>query len=456
MQFRIPFTDTKIAIGQTPESEGRGYSRGKFATDTGHDTSGIKVDSRALYTAWRNSGDIYACVREIRQNVGIGGYHWYDPNDPEKERPAPPKLVTLVESIFRYEYGSFRRFKDTVLDPHLIAGNTYLEKIRNPNKEIIGLKALDPRTMAIVTDEFGVVYRYIQVHPESDSKVVEPVVFEPTDIIHWKHGSDPNNEAFGFSPMETILWDARADLSAMVSNYFFFENNAVPAVQYILEKDLSPESVNAIVEMIRKNFKGAKNRNRATVMQGVKEIKPVGISQQDMQFLDGRRFTTEKVCAAFGVPKVMLGYTEGVNYTNHEGQTMSFYEGTVREYETSFEEDIINGDLIPSLGLEGQIAFAFKTANFDSKATVWDRAIRGRAAGLVTINNARRLVGLDPIDPAVHGDMGDVIILGEGNGAVPLTDVGVDPADPQQQADDLANKIVDLEQYNRSDVRKGS
>jgi phage portal protein BeeE len=116
------------------------------------------------------------------------------------------------------------------MEPRLIAGNTYIEKIRNPLGGLLGVKTLDPRTMAVVSNEHGNVFKYIQSVYSQGEKSVMPVEFEPEDIIHWKWGSDPNAEVFGFSAMEPILWEVRTDLSAMISNYFFFENDAVPSV----------------------------------------------------------------------------------------------------------------------------------------------------------------------------------------------------------------------------------
>jgi len=452
---RIPFTDVKIAVGLTAEgSRSRGFLTGRAAANPERDLSGFKVDAYSLFVAWRNNTDVYGCVREIYQNVGVGGHFFYDPKDPKRERPAPDGLIQRVEKVLGYQYGGMRGFKTRAFKQHLISGNCYIEKVQNLHGELLGLKVLDARTFSIVTDEHGVVYRYLQKPPVTE-KGLEPVVFEPDEVIHWKHDEDPNAEAFGFSPTETVLWEVRGDLSAAISNYFFFENDAVPAAQYILDDNISDEQAQQAVEELKKQIKGTKNRHKAVVLKGVKEIKTIRLSQRDMEFLEGRKFTTDKVCAAFGVPKVILGYTEGVNYTNHQGQRKEFYEGTVRDYEQSFEE-LMNQEIIPAIekGLEEKIAFGFKAASFDTEMELWDRAIRAREAGLLTINGARSVVGEDPIDEARHGDLGEQIILGSGNGAVLLTDIGIDPAVADPDMEELQKRIVHLDQ--RSRVRERS
>lgn len=451
MQFTIPLTDIKIAIGQSPDAKHRGFSRGRYSTIPGHDLTGIKVDTRSLYSAWRNSGDVFACVREVRQSVGIGGFYFYDPKDPKKEKEADQKLVDQFMSIVTYNAVSLRQFKDRVMEPRLIAANTYIEKVRNPFGQLIGLKVLDPRTMSVVSDEHGRVLKYIQTLPDSAEKQVDPVVFEPQDIIHWKLGSDPNAEVFGFAPMETVLWEVRTDLSAMVSNYFFFENDAAPSMWYILNDDMDNDQADRAIETIKKQFKGASKRHKSAVLQNIKDIKTVRLSNKDMEFLLGRKYATEKVCAAFGVPKVLLGYTEGVNYTNHEGQLQMFHDGTAVEHEEAFIE-MLMGEVMPELGegAEKRIAIGAKEPMFESQGVLWERAARAREAGLVTVDGGRKIVGLEPIDEAVHGDMGKQIILGSGNMATLLTDVGLDPFDPNTELNDFREKITRYAKQNQT------
>lgn len=458
MQIHIPFTNVKIAVGLLPETaRARSFSRGKFAAEPERDMDGFKLDPSSLFTAWRNNADVAGCVREIRQGVGIGGIYFYDPNDPKKEKPASDTLQKRMLGVLSYQYGSPREFINRCMEPRLICGNPYFEKVRSEfDGSLLGHKAVDPRTVAIVTDEHGTVYRYIQTAFSGDGMLSrdDSVVFEPNEIIHWKLGQDPNAEAFGMSPMEHVLWEARTDLSAMISNYFFFENDAVPSVWYMLDDDLDEDERKNALAAIRKSFQGARKRHKSAVMSGVKDIKTVRLNNKDMEFLNGRKFTTEKICAAYGVPKVMLGYTEGVNYTNHEGQRENFHEGTVKEHEEAFLQ-MVNEEIVPEIeeGAEDKIAIGFMPARLESQGTLFDRAIRSREAGLVTINGGRRMIGREPIDESLHGNLGNQIILGQGANAVLLTDVGIDPVDgffnDQQKLADL------LAKYESQAVHKG-
>ena len=441
MHFNIPFTDVKVYVGTDPStSRSRGFARGRHSNDPANDLRGYKCDPRALFTAWRNSVDIAGCVREIYQGVASGGHNFYDPADEKKERPASDANIKRIMDVLSYQYGSVRALKRKVFQSLLIAGNVYAEKVNGLLGDMLGVKVLDPRTMAIVSDEHGNIYRYVQtMGDENGWTVLDPVIFEPKQLYHWIDDEDPNAEVFGISPLEHAIWEARTDLAAMTSNYAFFENDATPATWYILDENLSELQAQAATDWIREQFKGARNRHKSATLRHVKEVKQLRLSNADMEFLQGRQFTTQKICAAYGVPKVLLGYTEGVNFTNHEGQRKEFHDGTIADYDTLWEAMV--QEVIADLDLEKQVGYSVKPPMFDSDEILYTRAINARKAGLVTINKARSMIGEDPVDPAKEGDMGDRIIMGEGSSAVLLTDVGIDPTDPQEELEQVQETL---------------
>ncbi len=473
MNFTIPFTQTKISIGKSKdETDTRGLVYGSVSKDPERDMRGYKIDTFGLFSAWRNNGDVYSCVKKITNSVCIGGYRFINPADPKKEEVADVKYQKQVMDIICYYYGSFRKFKQAVFQQHLISGNCYIEKVRNLKGELIGLRVLDSRTISIVVDSTGAVFRYVQVMSRNQSSLMgdlensvsvseatigDPIIFEPQDIIHWQHGIDPNAENFGLSPLEPVLWEVRTDLSAMISNYFFFENDAVPSVQYILQSDLQKEDKEAIKKFVQNNFKGAHKRHKASVLEGVADVKVIRVSQKDMEYLAGRQFSTEKICAAFGVPKGVLGYIKDTTFDNMAGSLKEFYESTVRGYELDFEELIVTEVIAdPTLKAGSKpmsevITFVTNIASFDTQEAIFERAVRGKEAGIITTNESRRMIGQDPREGE---DMADQLVLGQGGMATLLEDVGTDPYDPAQQFDNAQKMIKNAEKYARHDVRQ--
>ena len=467
---KIPFTniEIKIAEGQIPGSRSRGKVRGLSSADPAHDDKGYKIDTFSLFVAWRNNGDIYSCVNKIKKTVMMGGFRWVDPTDPRMKKAAPTTIVNEIMEIINYQYGSFKIFKDKVFEQLLVAGNCYIEKIRNLDGRLMGLKILDARTIGIVSDQEGNIYHYVQsfygglqninlydnVIGIGLNAIADPVLFDPNDIIHFKIDTDPNAEVFGFSPMEPVLWEIRTDLAAMISNYFFFENDATPSIQYILEPDLGDDEKKKVLEFIKDQFRGPSKRHKAAVLDGIKEVKTISISQKDMEYLNGRQFTTEKICANYGVPKPLLGYSKDMTYNNVEGLQQDFYENTARGYEQSFQEMIlidVIGD--SSLDYTGKIDLHIIPSSFETQQTLWDRAIAAREAGIATTDEARGMVGMEPLDQGEYGDLGGEIIIGTSSVPMLLEDVGTQDQDPEAVAADLKKKVSYLEKFNRNNAR---
>lgn len=158
--FKNPNSESKLAPGMTPGvSRSRGKGNAHYNAEPDRDMRGYRLDLDNMYTVWRSSTDVFGCVRVIRQTMGLGGIFLYDPKDPMKEKACSPADAKRLMDVFTYQYGGFRKFKNEAAKHFLISANSFIEKVHNVNDEPLGLKIIDGRTMAIVSDEFGNVYR---------------------------------------------------------------------------------------------------------------------------------------------------------------------------------------------------------------------------------------------------------------------------------------------------------
>lgn len=444
--FKIPFTNILLSSEEKKVS-GKGYisarGNGLFAE---RDMSGFKLSYESLFNAYRNQSDIFACIREWRENVGCGGYKWQVPDKPDDT--VPPQDVAQLNATFNYLM-PWRQLKSRTVRDLGVTGNAYWAIIKAmDDKTILGFQPLDPRTISIVSDKSGKVLKYIQRVGQGQ------VDFEAHEIIHFMVDSDPNNEVFGMSPMEPIIWEARTDLSAMMTNYYFFENMGVPAVNYILDENLSEEAYNEAIQTIKENMKGVKNYNKSSAMKGVKEIKVLSVSQKDMEFLQGRRFTTEKICSAYGVPKFLLGYTDTVNNNNGTELLKKFYKGTIEPLEEMIAE-VINRDFIGRTELAGKVMWVFNPQVIDEQASIEERAQKEVNMGLLSPRQYKKKTGQDITPEDEKNPNFDAYIIYQGASATLLEDVGVDPMIDQENTQVAQNLIEELKKSNaRTVLRK--
>lgn len=115
--------------------------------------------------------------------------------------------------------------------------------------------------------------------------------------------------------MESLFIDLETDKEARDSNLAFFRNNQTPASVIILDPDFAmPDNEEDALKVKRElkqvlesgKYTGGKNRHRASVWQGVKEILKVQDKISDMEFINTRKFTLDMVCAVYEVPKDIL------------------------------------------------------------------------------------------------------------------------------------------------------
>jgi len=191
---------------------------------------------------------------------------------------------------------------------------------------------MDPRTVRIIANEYWEISWYKQVVKWKQSNFTADEVLQ--DMIE----PDPDNELFGVSIMEALMIDILSDDEASLSNYAFFKNWAIPGSLVILEDDMAEDEAKNVIAQMKKQFSGGKNGHKTAVVQWIKDIKQLQQTMNDMEFLALRKFNTERVTASFGVPKVILNYTDGVNYTNADVQYTKFIENTIRPWERRLEE----------------------------------------------------------------------------------------------------------------------
>ena len=404
-----------LSTGSAPFVSGKSLGRG--------------VSMNTFYELYRSHGDIYAAVKEISENVGSAGYELVNTKSPEKE--ASQVEAKLFDEIIGSRV-SFRRFKAELIQTVSIAGSAYVHLVRGGETgKVIGIEFLDPRCVSAVTDKKGNMLRWVYRIQNSTINI------KPEDVAHFYLQKDPASWVFGLSPLEPIVWDVMTDQRAAESNLAFFENSALPAAHFILDEDLSEEQVKRALELAQKELKGAKNQHKSAVLSGVKEIKTLSISQRDMEYHALRRFTTEKICSVYGVPKSILNYTDGVNLANGQEQTKKFWEGTIQPLEEAVAE-FINKRLLPKIGIT-EIAIEFNPKEFDTREWIEASSREDLRAGVLTLNELREMRGYEKSsDP-----MADQHILHNGAGAVLLEDVGVDPFDAGLTNPDNAQKEID-------------
>ena len=378
----------------------------------GSTTSGKPVTER---TAMQITA-VNACVRVLSEAVAGLPLHLYKyTENGGKEKATEHPLYSLLHDEPNTEMTSFT-FRETLMCHLLLWGNAYAQIIRNGKGEIIGLYPLMPNKMTVDRDEFGnLYYEYRRTQEDAPTTQGSVVILKPSDVWHIPGlGFDG---LIGYSPIAMAKNAIGMAVACEEYGARFFANGAAPGG--VLEHP----SVVKDPERLRKSwnavYQGSSNSHRIAVLEEGVKYQPIGISPEQAQFLDTRKFQINEIARLFRVPPHMVGDLEKSSFSNIEQQSLEFVKYTLDPWVVRFEQSmhraLLNEDEKKSYFFKFNVDGLLR-GDYQSRMNGY--AI-GRQNGWMSANDIRELENLDRI-PAEEG--GDLYLI-NGN-MLKMTDAG--------------------------------
>ena len=226
-------------------------------------------------------------------------------------------------------------------------------------------------------------------------------VWPAADVVHFRHGLDPRNDLLGLSPLTPVLREIVADTEA--SNWLagLLRNSSVPGL-LLLDRSgaLTDEQRHALRRTLDERT-GGDRRGSSLVVSGDVGVERLGTPPAEFGVVELRKAFEARVCAALGLPAVVVGFLSGIENATDNKQ---------REYHAQ----AWSGFLLPLLDLIADTVTVTLlsgwggplgdyldwdtsgvTALREDAAAQVDRAVRAYTAGLVTRREARAIMGLE-------------------------------------------------------------
>ena len=229
------------------------------------------------------------------------------------------------------------------------------------------------------------------------------LVFLPEEIV-WFRRFNPLNEYEGASPIAAGRASFDMGNSATMFNRNFFLNDAMPSDLAITFKDVvSDEEYNEFVHRLSKRHGGVKNASTPLIIDGSEaEVKRLGITHRDMEFMDSLKWTVEDASRIFGVMPPLMMDREHTTLDNVRQSRIEFFSSTIT-FEWQFLEREINELLLTNIFPEfDDLKIVFDTTNVptmqEARTDTRKLLISEVEKGLLTINEYREAEGRDPVD----------------------------------------------------------
>lgn len=381
-----------------------------FSFFLGGSSSGKSVNERSAMQMTA----VYSCVRILAEAVAGLPLHLYRYTDKGgKEKAIDHSLYRLLHDEPNPEMSSFV-FRETLMTHLLLWGNAYAQIIRNGKGEVIGLYPLMPNKMTVDRDEAGrLYYTYNRSNEDAPTMKGSTVVLKPTDVLHIPGlGFDG---LVGYSPIAMAKNAIGMAIACEEYGAKFFANGASPGG--VLEHPGTIKDPARVRDSWNSVYQGSGNSHRIAVLEEGMKYTPIGISPEQAQFLETRKFQINEIARIFRVPPHMVGDLEKSSFSNIEQQSLEFVQYTLRPWLVRWEQGITRSlfseDEKPSLFVKFNVDGLLR-GDYASRMTGYATA---RQNGWISANDIRELEDMDPIPPEEGGDL----LLVNGN-MLPLKD----------------------------------
>ena len=359
---------------------------------------------------------VYSCVRILSEAVAGLPLHFYRyTDDGGKEKAIDHPLYRRLHDEPNPEMTSFI-FRETLMTHLLLWGNAYAQIIRNGKNEVIALYPLMPNKMDVSRDKSGQLYYTYVTQPEEAHTMKGTVVYlRPSEVLHIPGlGFDG---LVGYSPIAMAKNAIGMAVACEEYGAKFFANGAAPGG--VLEHPGTIKDPQRVRESWQSTFGGSGNSNKVAVLEEGMKYTPIGISPEQAQFLETRKFQINEIARIFRVPPHMVGDLEKSSFSNIEQQSLEFVKYTLDPWIVRWEQSIRRALLSSEEKQKYFVKFNLEgLLRGDYQSRMNGYAI-GRQNGWMSANDIRELENQDRI-PAEEG--GDLYLV-NGN-MMPLKDAG--------------------------------
>ena len=381
---------------------------------------------------------VYSCIRILAEAVAglpLNLYRYTE--DGGKEKAIDHPLYLLLHDEPNPEMSSFV-FRETLMTHLLLWGNAYAQIIRNGKGEVIALYPLMPNKMSVDRDSQGqLYYTYQRGTDEAIRDKNQTAILRPSDVLHIPGlGFDG---LVGYSPIAMAKNAIGMAIACEEYGAKFFANGAAPGG--VLEHPGTIKDPQRVRESWQSTFGGSGNANKIAVLEEGMKYTPIGISPEQAQFLETRKFQINEIARIFRVPPHMVGDLEKSSFSNIEQQSLEFVKYTLNPWVVRWEQSLTRALFTQAEKVRYFVKFNLEgllRGDYESRMNGYATA---RQNGWMSANDIRELENLDRIPTEEGGDLylinGNMLPLHQAGAFANTTTTG--------EEEDSDEKILELE-----------
>jgi HK97 family phage portal protein len=269
-------------------------------------------------------------------------------------------------------------------------GNWYGEIVRNGAGGIMGARPYHPSLVTVEVDrDNGQKQFRVRVNGETR-------VFSPLEMLHIPALSTDGIR--GLAPLTVARNAIGAGLAGDESAARMFENGATIAGLVTTEEEVTEAEATTIATSLNGKLTGARNAGKIAFVNRQLKFSPWTQTMEDAQFLESRAFQVSEIARFFGLPKVLLAEDGASTWGSGIAELVRGLEKfTFRPWAARVEgalSTLLEGGRFVEIDFAGLLA--------PSAAEVTANMAREIEVGILTVDEARRLLNRPPLNPATE------------------------------------------------------
>lgn len=392
---------------------------------------------------------VYRCVNEISKGASAVPFVLRYKDTIVEDHP----LIDLLNRPNPLQ--SYTEFFNSLYGYLLLSGNSYVLKVGAERGAPQELHQLRPDRITIKGGGNPIPEKY-QYMINGKVQAVYPVD-QDSGFSELKHIKlwNPLDDYYGCSPLAAAAVEVDQHNMSSKHNVNLLSNGARPSGAVIFKpKDdqgfpvnLTESQRQQLLTDLNNRFSGTSNAGRPLLLEGDFDWKEMGLSPKDMDFLNLKHLSSTDIAMCFGVPSQLVGVPDAQTYANVAEARLALYEETIIPYLRKIASDL-NEWLVPMFGDSLSLDFDIDAipALSERRKKIYENVIGAVREGIMTRNEAREKIGLDPVKGA-DGLYISATLFPLGEEDVPQPKV---PADNDEDIDEMDDLDDDEKMYGKS------
>ncbi len=341
------------------------------------------------------SAPVHAAVRVLAEAISRPQLKvWIRPS-PDADHFQPASIDHPLQKLLDQPHPAWSRAElwRTIESRLALWGSAFVALKRNEIGKPQELWPLPSDQVRVIADEDEASIRGF-IHESINGRTA----YLPEDVL-WFRRFNPINTFAGMSSVAPPRIAIDMGAEALKFNRRFFINSAAPS-DLVLKVDvpINDQQAEEIYNAWAKRVSEPHHAHRPLILSAGMDLKRLGTTHKDMEFMATLEWSVEEVARTFGVPKVFLSEFEDATLANVRTMEQFLWRNTIIP-ELQMLEDGVNQHLAPSFSdFPNQLQARFDLSSVEAvQESADDRANRLAslvASGIMSIDEARAELGM--------------------------------------------------------------